>query len=56
MDEELYKKGMAVRREMLGHTHVARRQESPDRFTQQQNELVTELAWGKRSGAVRSCH
>ena len=46
MDEERYNKGMAVRRKVLGDKHIARRQESPDRFTRQQNELCTELAWG----------
>ena len=46
MDEKLYDRGMALRRKVLGDKHIARRQESPDRFTRQQNELVTELAWG----------
>jgi 4-carboxymuconolactone decarboxylase len=46
MDEKLYDKGMALRRQVLGDKHIARRQESTDRFTRQQNELVTELAWG----------
>ena len=47
MDKELYKKGMEVRRKVLGDKHIARRQESPDRFTKQQDELVTELAWAQ---------
>jgi 4-carboxymuconolactone decarboxylase len=38
---------MAVRRKVLGDKHVARRQESPDRSSKQQDEVVTELAWGK---------
>jgi 4-carboxymuconolactone decarboxylase len=46
MNDELYQKGMALRRKVLGDKHISRRQESPDRYTQQQNELVTELAWG----------
>ena len=47
MDKDLYKKGMDVRRKVLGDKHIARRQESPDRFTKQQDELVTELAWAQ---------
>jgi 4-carboxymuconolactone decarboxylase len=46
MSTPLYDKGMALRRKVLGERHIAKRQASPDRFTQQQNELVTELAWG----------
>ena len=46
MNEELYKKGMATRRKVLGEAHIARRQASSDAFTTQQNELVTEMAWG----------
>jgi 4-carboxymuconolactone decarboxylase len=37
---------MALRRKVMGDKHVAKRAASPDRFTKQQNELVTELAWG----------
>jgi alkylhydroperoxidase/carboxymuconolactone decarboxylase family protein YurZ len=32
---------------VLADKHIARRQQNLDRFTQQQNELVTELACGK---------
>jgi 4-carboxymuconolactone decarboxylase len=46
MNEELYGKGMETRTKVLGETHIARRQASSDRFTTQQNELVTEVAWG----------
>ena len=46
MNKKVYEKGMALRRRVLGEKHVARRQKSPDRFTRQQNELVTEIAWG----------
>jgi 4-carboxymuconolactone decarboxylase len=46
MDEKLYDRGMALRRQVLGDKHIARRQESTDRFTRQQNEIVTEIAWG----------
>ena len=46
MDEKLYERGMALRRQVLGDKHIARRQESTDRFTRQQNEIVTQIAWG----------
>ena len=46
MDQEAYEKGMALRREVMGDKHVAKRAASPDRFTKQQNELVTSIAWG----------
>ncbi len=46
MDQAAYEKGMALRRKVMGDAHVAKRAASPDRFTKQQNELVTELAWG----------
>ncbi len=47
MDQATYEKGAALRRKVLGDKHVAKRGASPDRFTKQQNELVTELAWGR---------
>lgn len=46
MDQAAYEKGMALRRKVMGDAHVAKRAASSDRFTKQQNELVTELAWG----------
>ncbi len=46
MNQEAYERGMALRRKVMGDKHVAKRAASPDRFTKQQNELVTELAWG----------
>jgi len=46
MDQEAYEKGMALRRKVMGDKHVAKRGASPDRFTKQQNELVTSIAWG----------
>jgi 4-carboxymuconolactone decarboxylase len=46
MNRKIYEKGMALRRKVLGEKHIARRQKSPDRYTRQQNELVTEIAWG----------
>jgi hypothetical protein len=44
---ESYTTAVDVRRNVLADKHIARRQQSLDRFTQQQNELVTQLAWGK---------
>ena len=46
MDQSAYEKGMALRRKVMGDQHVAKRGASNDRYTQQQNELVTALAWG----------
>ena len=46
MNQAAYEKGKALRRKVMGDAHVAKRAASPDRFTSQQNELVTELAWG----------
>lgn len=46
MNKEAYEKGMALRRKVMGEQHIASRQKSPDRFTKQQIELVTEIAWG----------
>ena len=46
MSQDAYEKGKALRRKVMGDKHVAKRGASPDRFTKQQNELVTEIAWG----------
>ena len=46
MSQDAYEKGMALRRKVMGDKHVAKRGASPDRFTNQQNELVTSIAWG----------
>lgn len=46
MSTPLFEKGMALRRKVLGNKHIANREASPDPFTKQQNELVTEIAWG----------
>ena len=46
MDKEAYERGMALRRKVMGEQHVAKRGASRDRYTKQQNELVTALAWG----------
>ena len=46
MTSALYKKGMATRTKVLGKKHIAKRQASPDKYTQLQNAFVTEYAWG----------
>ena len=46
MSTPLYEKGMALRRQVLGDKHIASRSASSDAFTRQQNQLVTEYAWG----------
>ena len=46
MDRKAYEKGAALRRKVMGKKHVAKRGASKDRFTKQQNELVTGIAWG----------
>ena len=46
MNQDAYEKGTALRRKVMGEKHVAKRGASPDRFTKQQNELVTSIAWG----------
>ena len=46
MNQSAYERGAALRRKVMGEQHVAKRGASPDRFTRQQIELVTEIAWG----------
>jgi 4-carboxymuconolactone decarboxylase len=46
MSQTAYEKGTALRRKVMGDKHIARRVASPDRFTKQQDQLVTEIAWG----------
>lgn len=46
MNRETYDKGMATRRQVMGDKHVANRQQSDDPYTRQQQEFVTEFAWG----------
>ena len=54
MSTPLYDKGLALRRKVLGEKHIAKRQASPDPFTQQQNELVNLKAKGERRKARRT--
>jgi 4-carboxymuconolactone decarboxylase len=46
MNQEAYKRGMALRRKVMGEKHIAKRGASSDRYTRQQIELVTAIAWG----------
>ena len=46
MSTPLFKKGTALRRKVMGAKHIAKRGASRDRYTRQQNRLVTEIAWG----------
>ena len=46
MNRETHEKGMATRRKVMGDAHIAKRQASDDKYTKQQNEFVTEYAWG----------
>ncbi len=46
MDQSAYERGAALRRKVMGEQHIAKRGASSDRYTKQQNELVTALAWG----------
>ncbi len=46
MNNDAYEKGMATRRKVMGDQHIAKRQQSDDPFTRQQQQFVTEFAWG----------
>ncbi len=46
MNQEAYERGRALRRKVMVDKHVAKRGASSDRYTKQQNELVTSIAWG----------
>jgi 4-carboxymuconolactone decarboxylase len=46
MNDDLYEKGMATRRKVVGEAHIAKREASGDTFTKQQYELCTQAAWG----------
>jgi len=46
MNKELYEKGLAVRREVLGGEHVDNAIKTADAFNQPLQELVTEYCWG----------
>jgi 4-carboxymuconolactone decarboxylase len=46
MNKELYEKGLAVRREVLGAEHVDHSIKTADAFNLPLQELVTEYCWG----------
>jgi 4-carboxymuconolactone decarboxylase len=46
MASELYEKGMATRRKVMGDAHVKKREGSGDELTRRHYEIVTEIAWG----------
>lgn len=46
MDESRFDKGMRVRREVLGDTHVARAQARQTSFDADFQRFITETAWG----------
>jgi 4-carboxymuconolactone decarboxylase len=46
MTSALYKKGMATRSKVMGKKHIAKRHASTDKFSLQQQQFVTEYAWG----------
>jgi 4-carboxymuconolactone decarboxylase len=46
MLKELWDKGLAVRKEVLGNEYVERNLKSADEFTMPMQELVTQSCWG----------
>ena len=46
MSEEKYRKGMKVRREVLGEEHVKRAEASKTEFDSDFQQFLTEVAWG----------
>ncbi|NDW03165.1 4-carboxymuconolactone decarboxylase [Jiella pacifica] len=46
-DTELFNKGLAIRREVLGNAHVDRSLAAVDEFTAPIQKLVTEWCWGE---------
>ena len=46
MKSKLYKQGLATRTKVMGKTHIAKRRANTDKFSMQQQEFVTEYAWG----------
>ena len=43
---ELFEKGMATRRKVVGEGHIKKRAAGGDRFTTAQYEVCTQAAWG----------
>lgn len=53
-DKDLYDKGMAVRRQVLGDAYVDKATATADDFNRDFQRIVTEYA-GARSGRARCC-
>jgi 4-carboxymuconolactone decarboxylase len=47
MDKEMYEKGLAIRREVLGSEYVDKALASADDFGKPLQELVTQYCWGE---------
>ena len=47
MSTELYKRGLEIRRRVLGYEYVARALANVDAFNSEFQELVSEYCWGK---------
>ncbi|MBW2563756.1 MAG: 4-carboxymuconolactone decarboxylase, partial [Deltaproteobacteria bacterium] len=47
MESEKYKKGMEIRREVLGDEYVDKSVNSATEFTKPLQDLVTENCWGE---------
>ncbi len=46
MASELYEKGMATRRKVMGDAHIKKRASGGDELIRRHYEIVTEFAWG----------
>ncbi|MFF0902933.1 UNVERIFIED_CONTAM: 4-carboxymuconolactone decarboxylase [Kocuria sp. CPCC 205316] len=46
MNQELFDKGLATRREVLGEAYVQRSLDGADEFSMPMQELVTQYCWG----------
>ncbi|MGA8258894.1 MAG: carboxymuconolactone decarboxylase family protein [Arenicellales bacterium] len=56
MTDELFERGLKIRKEVLGAEHVEKSLASADEFTQPMQELVTKYCWGEvwnRPGLTR---
>ena len=56
MSQDLFEKGLALRREILGAEYVEKSMADRDEFTADLQQLVTEFAWGSvwtREGLAR---
>ena len=47
MDDDLYKRGMAVRRQVLGDAYVDKATSNVDDFNRDFQRIVTEYCWGE---------